>query len=66
MFWVRPQSSRAITFASLAEGAFAPEAGRLDCATEHAVERIFNHAARAAGYDIATIDAESEVLGLNS
>jgi hypothetical protein len=43
----------------LTEDFAASEAGRVDGASEHAVERRFNHPARAAGFRVADIAAES-------
>ncbi len=50
MFWVRPQALAPLRDLRLAAEAFAPEAGQTDGALEHAVERLFNHAARTAGF----------------
>ena len=51
MFWVRPAALRELAALRLSRE-FAEEAGRLDGALEHAVERIFNHAVKAAGYQV--------------
>ena len=50
MFWLRPKALASLRDLNLASESFASEAGRLDGALEHAVERIFNHASRAAGF----------------
>jgi len=56
MFWVRPQALAPIRSLRLA-GAFAPEAGLSDGALEHAVEGLFNHSARLAGFEILGVSA---------
>jgi len=59
MFWARPQALTRLRHLGLAAGgAFAPEAGLVDGALEHAVERLFNHAARAAGYRVEDASAD--------
>jgi len=52
MFWVRPQALAPLARLCLAETAFAPEAGLADGALEHAIERLFNHTARLAGFGV--------------
>ena len=44
--------------ASLPRGAFAPEAGLSDGALEHAVEGLFNHSVRLAGFQVVGVSAE--------
>jgi hypothetical protein len=39
---------------------FAPEAGRVDGALEHAVERLFNHATRVAGFRVEAVSVDDE------
>ena len=55
MFWVRPAALRDLAALRLSRE-FTAEDGRLDGALEHAVERIFNHAVKAPGYEV---DAKS-------
>ena len=55
MFWARPQALAPLRRLGLAAEAFAPEAGRVDGALEHAVERLFNHAARVAGFRVEDV-----------
>jgi len=57
MFWVRPTACEPLRRLGLAEEAFAPEAGRLDGALEHAIERLFNHSVRITGMRIETVSA---------
>jgi len=56
MFWVRPQALSPLRGLRLAVG-FAPEAGRSDGALEHAVEGLFNHSVRLAGFQVAGVSA---------
>jgi len=55
MFWARPAALSPLRKLALAADAFSPESGRLDGALEHAVERLFNHSARTAGFKVAAI-----------
>jgi lipopolysaccharide biosynthesis protein len=57
MFWARPASLAPLRNLRLAADAFAPEAGLSDGAMEHAVEGLFNHAARRAGYEVLGVSA---------
>ena len=52
MFWTRPQALAPMRRLGLAADAFAPEAGQVDGALEHAVERLFNHSVRVAGFRV--------------
>ena len=52
MFWARPQAMAPLRGLALAADSFAPEAGAADGALEHAVERLFNHATRLAGFRV--------------
>jgi hypothetical protein len=61
MFWARPQALAPLRRLGLAADSFAPEAGRLDGALEHAVEELFNHAARTAGFRVEEASAEDQV-----
>ena len=58
MFWTRPRALAPLRRLGLAADAFAPEAGQVDGALEHAVERLFNHAARVAGFRVADAAVE--------
>ena len=55
MFWVRPQALAPLRRLHLTES-FGPAQTPLeDGAIEHAIERLFNHAARAAGFQAAAL-----------
>jgi lipopolysaccharide biosynthesis protein len=56
MFWVRPLALTPLRGLRLAN-AFAPEAGLSDGALEHAVEGLFNHSVRLAGFQVAGVSA---------
>jgi hypothetical protein len=58
MFWARPQALAPLRRLGLAADSFAPEAGRVDGGLEHAVERLFNHAARVAGFRVEGVSSE--------
>ena len=57
MFWVRPEALAALRTLRLSKDAFGAEAGSVDYAVEHALERLFNHIVRAAGYSVQTTRA---------
>jgi hypothetical protein len=59
MFWARPQALAPLRRLRLTEEFAAAEAGRVDGALEHAAERLFNHAARVAGFRVADIAVDS-------
>lgn len=55
MFWARPEALRPLRDLHLS-GEFPEEAGKLDGALEHAVERLFSAAAVASGYKILGVE----------
>ena len=57
MFWVRPQALAPLRRLRLSESFPPADAGLGNGALEHAVERLFNHAARAAGYRAEAVAA---------
>ena len=59
MFWAKPQALAPLRRLRLTEDFAASEAGRVDGASEHAVERRFHHTARVAGFRVADIAVES-------
>jgi len=56
MFWVRPQALAPLRRLCLVDS-FAPEAGASHGALEHAVEALFNHSVRLAGFQVAGVSA---------
>ncbi|GLR65584.1 hypothetical protein GCM10010909_02620 [Acidocella aquatica] len=50
MFWARPQALEPLRRLQLSAAFQTSDAGRGNGALEHALERLFNHAARAAGF----------------
>jgi hypothetical protein len=59
MFWARPQALAPLRRLRLTEEFPAADAGRDDGALEHAIERLFNHAARVAGFRVEDTAVES-------
>jgi hypothetical protein len=57
MFWVRPQAMAPLRRLRLSESFPPADTGLGDGSLEHAVERLFNHAARAAGYRVEAVAA---------
>lgn len=56
MFWVRPAALAPLRALGLATEAFEPEAGQVDGALHHAVERAISLAVLAGGQDIRSLD----------
>jgi lipopolysaccharide biosynthesis protein len=54
MFWARLEALRPLLDAHLDESEFEPEAGQVDGTFAHAVERIFAHSAKSAGYVVVS------------
>ena len=54
MFWARPAALAPLAALRLSRE-FPAEAGRIEGALEHALERLFSHAARAAGFAVADV-----------
>ena len=52
MFWVRPAALRRLRQLNLDLDAFEPEAGQLDGALHHAMERAFTLAVTAEGFTV--------------
>jgi hypothetical protein len=57
MFWARPRALALLRQLRLAANGFAPEAGLSDGAMEHAVEGLFNHSVRRAGFEVLGVSA---------
>ncbi len=55
MFWARPQALEPIRKLGLSREAFDAGDGKLDGGIEHAIERLFNHAARIAGFSVGDV-----------
>jgi hypothetical protein len=55
MLWARPQALAPLARLGLSREFPPVDAGLTDGALEHAVERLFNHAARAAGYRVDAV-----------
>ena len=60
MLLAPPQVLAPLRRLSFAANAFAPEAGQIDGALEHTVERLFNRAARAAGFRVKSVSVDDE------
>lgn len=54
MFWFRPAALEPLRTLHIATEDFEPEDGRTDGALHHAIERVFNLSALAAGYDVVS------------
>lgn len=52
MFWIRPAALAPLRKLRLAQSGFEGEEGHNDGAIEHAIERLFNHVVRIAGYRV--------------
>ena len=61
MFWVRREALTSLRKLGLS-AEFEPEAGKLDGAMEHALERFFSPSIVAAGYDVADIDGFDAIV----
>ena len=55
MFWVRPQALKPLQDLKLSTDFFDSEAGKVDGAPEHALERMFSLVVRHAGFESAEI-----------
>jgi lipopolysaccharide biosynthesis protein len=64
MFWVRPQALGALRNKCLSDiGMYPPESGGLNGGLEHALERLFNAAVIADGFEIGSLPPIVRVLG---
>ena len=57
-FWARPQALVPLRRLRLSENFAVPKAGLGDGALEHSIERLVNHAARAADFRVADVSAD--------
>ena len=57
MFWARPEALQPLRDLRLSADFFDDEAGKRNGAPEHALERLFNHSARIAGYEVGAVTA---------
>ena len=55
MFWARPQALEPLRRLKLTSAFASADTGRGNGALEHALERLFNHAARTAGFRVQTV-----------
>ncbi len=60
MFWVRPQALAPLRALRLTAEFDAAQSGYGDGALEHAVERLFNHAVRVAGFRAMEVSGENQ------
>lgn len=60
MFWVRPQALAPLRRLHLTQSFNPAQTPLEDGAIEHAIERLFNHAARAAGFQAAALAEDCE------
>ena len=59
MFWARPRALEPLRRLRLTEMFKTADAGRGDGAVEHALERLFNHATRTAGFRAEEVTGET-------
>ena len=59
MFWFRPAAFERLRALALTPEDFEPEAGQLDGAMHHAIERCFTLAAWASGYEVLDLSGRS-------
>jgi lipopolysaccharide biosynthesis protein len=59
MFWCRPKALQSLRSIGLTSSDFPAEPSRTDGELQHAVERIFNHAARTDGFRVVSLSGRS-------